>query len=203
MAHSSVHRACVEILFRVNNLLDRQYSAASLLSPPGFDNNGNFIARPETPATAPLRPHLRDGKLVTMNAQGLDMVPFRLVPGNDLKEALEDAARGAALEGGFVVSGIGSLATASVRFAGERSSTVLQGPFEILTLQGSLSPDGSHLHIAIADAHGNVRGGHVASGCTVYTTAEILVARVPGFRFSRELDGATGHRELRVEPTRR
>jgi len=31
---------------QINNLLDRQYSTAALLGPTGFDNNGNFIARP-------------------------------------------------------------------------------------------------------------------------------------------------------------
>jgi len=129
------------------------------------------------------------------------MLALRLVPGSDLRRAIESAVRDQGIAAAFAVSGIGSLATACVRFAGQRDPTVLQGPFEILTLQGSLSPDGSHLHIALADAKGAVLGGHVAAGCTVHTTAEILIAPVSGFRFSREVDPATGHRELRVEPS--
>jgi outer membrane receptor protein involved in Fe transport len=31
---------------QINNLLDRQYSTASLLSPTGFAENGSYIARP-------------------------------------------------------------------------------------------------------------------------------------------------------------
>jgi len=77
---------------------------------------------------------------------------------------------------------------------------VLQGDLEILTLSGTLSPDGSHLHISVSDGAGTVRGGHVASGCTVRTTAEILIAWLPEWRFAREQDPATGYAELMPRP---
>ena len=43
-----------------------------------------------------------------------------------------------------------------------------------------------------------VTGGHVAYGCTVRTTAEVLLALLPDWRFSREPDAATGFDELVV-----
>ncbi len=52
------------------------------------------------------------------------------------------------------MSGIGSLAVGQLRLAGRSDHTVLKGDLEILTLQGSLCSDGSHLHIAVADANG-------------------------------------------------
>ena len=45
---------------------------------------------------------------------------------------------------------------------------------------------------------GVVRGGHVDYGCTVRTTAEVLVALLPQHRFSREIDATFGYRELVV-----
>jgi predicted DNA-binding protein with PD1-like motif len=35
-------------------------------------------------------------------------------------------------------------------------------------------------------------------GCIVRTTAEVLVALLPGYRFSREMDEATGFKELQI-----
>ncbi|AMO99332.1 hypothetical protein CAter282_1446 [Collimonas arenae] len=85
-----------------------------------------------------------------------------------------------------------------MRFAGATQSTELCGDIEILTLAGSLSPDGAHLHISVADAQGRVSGGHVARGCIVRTTAELLLALLPEHRFSREPDAVSGFSELVV-----
>ena len=62
----------------------------------------------------------------------------------------------------------------------------------------TVSPDGAHLHMSVSDAQGRVLGGHVARGCTVRTTAELLLVLLPGHRFSRELDSATGFAELQI-----
>lgn len=129
----------------------------------------------------------------------MDFLPLRLTPGVDLRDGIQAALRDHGTDAAFVVSGIGSLSTAAIRFANAPSAATMQGPFEILTLQGSISPDGSHLHVSIADANGRTYGGHVASGCIVYTTAEILLAPVSGYRLMREQDPATGHRELRID----
>ena len=75
---------------------------------------------------------------------------------------------------------------------------MLEGPLEILTLSGSLGADGAHLHMSVADAAGTVSGGHVGYGCRVRTTAEVLLADLPGWSFTRERDGATGYPELVV-----
>jgi predicted DNA-binding protein with PD1-like motif len=95
-----------------------------------------------------------------------------------------------------VLQGIGSLSVAYLRLAGAPRATELRGDLELLTLAGSLSPDGVHLHMAVADAQGRVLGGHVAPGCIVRTTAEVLLALLPAHRFSREQDAESGFREL-------
>lgn len=124
--------------------------------------------------------------------------PLRLSPGDDVRVAVEDALRRHGWGAAFVIQGIGSLNVAQLRFAGLDTPTELRGDLEILTLAGSVSPDGAHLHMSVADANGSVSGGHVARGCIVRTTAELLLAQLPAHRFSRELDPETGFMELRI-----
>ena len=125
----------------------------------------------------------------------MQALPLRLVPGQDLRGAIE-AALGSHTAA-FVVQGIGSLSAAQLRYAGVDQATQLRGDLEILTIAGSIAPDGAHLHMAVSDAQGRVFGGHVAMGCIVRTTAEILLAVLPDHTFSRELDAAgSGYNEL-------
>jgi predicted DNA-binding protein with PD1-like motif len=130
--------------------------------------------------------------------------PIRLNPGDDLRAAIEAAVRAADCRAAFVVSGIGSLSTAGLRFAGADQPRRFDGDIEILSLAGSISFDGayssSHLHMTLATASGEVFGGHVAPGCTVRTTVEVLLALLPEWQFSRENDAATGYPELVVRP---
>ena len=126
-------------------------------------------------------------------------LPLRLEPGADVRIALEAVLVAEHCSAGFVLSGIGSLRVAALRFASADRPSLHEGDLEILTLGGSLSLDGAHLHMSVADAQGAVWGGHVAEGCIVRTTAEVLIALLPGWRFTREADPAIGYRELRVQ----
>lgn len=103
----------------------------------------------------------------------------------------------------FVLSGIGSLADAHLRFAGAEQPQRLTGDTEILSLSGTVAFNGahssSHLHMALSTSMGEVFGGHVASGCIVRATAEVLLALLPEWAFAREPDAATGYDELVVQ----
>ena len=130
--------------------------------------------------------------------------PIRLTPGQDLRAALEAAVLAHNCRAAFVLSGIGSLSTAGLRLAGAEQPTRLTGSMEILTLSGPVAAGGdktaSHLHMAVSTATGQVLGGHVAPGCIVRTTAEVLLALLPDWQFTREPDVATGYDELVVRP---
>ncbi|NQV09761.1 MAG: DNA-binding protein [Cyanobacteria bacterium] len=126
------------------------------------------------------------------------VVPLRLTPGADLRLVLEAWIRAQSEQAGCVISGIGSLSVARLRWAGQEAITTLTGDLEILSLAGSLSPDGVHLHIALADSQGAVVGGHLCGGSLVRTTAELVLALLPEWRFKRELDPATGFTELQI-----
>ncbi|MES2399519.1 MAG: PPC domain-containing DNA-binding protein [Pseudomonadota bacterium] len=136
----------------------------------------------------------------------MQTLPIRLNPGQDLRSAIEAAVRGANCRAAFVLSGIGSLSSAGLRFAGAEQPRRLTGDMEILSLSGTVAFNGtgegarssSHLHMALSTASGEVFGGHVAPGCTVHTTAEVLLALLPEWEFSREPDAATGYLELQI-----
>ena len=72
------------------------------------------------------------------------------------------------------------------------------GHFEIVSLVGTLSTEGSHVHLSIADSTGKTIGGHLLEGCTIYTTAEIVIAKSNEMHFTREEDGTTPWKELQI-----
>jgi predicted DNA-binding protein with PD1-like motif len=130
----------------------------------------------------------------------MKVVPLRLKPGADLRQALEAWMGEQQEQAGCVISAVGSLSLAQLRFAGAAEATAIHGELEILSLSGTLSPNGSHLHIAISGTSGAVIGGHLCVGSLVRTTAELVIGLLPEWQFSRELDPATGYAELQISP---
>jgi uncharacterized protein len=128
----------------------------------------------------------------------MKVVPLRLLPGDDLRLTLEAWMGQQSELAGCVISAVGSLSLAQLRFAGEAEATTILGNREILSLAGTLSPDGAHLQIAVAGSGGAVIGGHLCRGSLVRTTAELVVGLLPDWEFRRELDPATGYDELRI-----
>ena len=87
--------------------------------------------------------------------------------------------------------------------AGATQATAIHGEMEILSLSSTLSPDGVHLHIAIADSSGAVIGGHLCAGSLVRTTAELVIGLLPDWRFNRVLDPAARSTEKMASLWRR
>jgi predicted DNA-binding protein with PD1-like motif/predicted NAD-dependent protein-ADP-ribosyltransferase YbiA (DUF1768 family) len=127
---------------------------------------------------------------------------LRLKPREDLRGALEQFTRAHKLQAGYIVTCVGSLDGAKLRLADQKNSTSFPGKFEIVSLVGTLSPDGPHLHISLSDETGKMIGGHLVEGCTIRTTAEIVIGEATDLKFSRPLDAETGFNELRVEQCR-
>lgn len=125
---------------------------------------------------------------------------LRLQPGQDLRMELEAFARREHLQAGFIITCVGSLQQAVIRPANQPGTLTRVEKFEIVSLTGTLSPDGPHLHIALSDSLGNTFGGHLLAGNLVYTTAEIVVGEAEHLRFSRETDTTTTYKELKINP---
>lgn len=126
---------------------------------------------------------------------------LRLAPGEDLRTALQHWSDVAArapepVQAACVLSAVGSLTRAMLRFADAPAGTRIDGPLELLSLAGTLGPGGLHLHAAVSDAEGKVLGGHVMPGCNVRTTAEIVLGLLPAHVFDRAPDPLTGYLEL-------
>lgn len=128
--------------------------------------------------------------------------PVRLLPGDDLRVALQAMVAARGLNAAFVLAGIGSLRPAHIRLAGADMPLHLDGDIELLSLSGAIATNGVHLHLSVADAAGRVIGGHAAAGCIVRTTAEVLLAPLPGWDFVREPDARTGWPELVIRQRR-
>ena len=123
---------------------------------------------------------------------------FRLKPGEDLRKSIEAIVKEKNIEAGWINTCVGSLADYTIRFANQQQGTSGSGHFEIVNLTGTVSVNGSHLHISISDSTGKTIGGHLLEGCKIYTTAEIVIGSTTAYEFKRLKDGTTEWEELQV-----
>lgn len=124
---------------------------------------------------------------------------FRLKPGQDLFDSIEEVVKENKIEAGCVLSSVGSLTHAILRLANRDYYNEYEGHFEIVSMTGTVSIHGSHIHVAISDGDGVTTGGHLVSGCKIYTTAEIVLAVFDDQVYKRELfENDSGYEELAV-----
>lgn len=134
---------------------------------------------------------------------------FRLTPGTDLKEGIETFVASKDIQAGFIITCVGGLQKAILRSAdidrGKPSKQDIltftgdnDNNFEITSLSGTVSVNGMHLHMDIADKRGQVFGGHLKEGTIVHPTAEIILGEDETAIYTRELDPNTGFEELVV-----
>lgn len=124
---------------------------------------------------------------------------FRLKPGQDLRKEIEAFVKKENIKAGWMVTCVGSLTEANLRLANQPGGTAYKGHFEIVSLVGTLSTAGCHLHLAFSDSTGRTIGGHLLTGSVVYTTAEIVIGESKDLVFTREKDGTTPWDELQIK----
>jgi predicted DNA-binding protein with PD1-like motif len=126
---------------------------------------------------------------------------FRLRPGDDLLESIRAYAAAHHLRAAVVLTAVGSLTHASIRYANQPDASQSSGHFEIVSLVGTIEEGGEHLHLSLAAENGTMIGGHLMPGCKIYTTGELVLGELQGARFTRELDkDGSGWEELKVYP---
>jgi hypothetical protein len=86
----------------------------------------------------------------------------------------------------------------ALRFANQDSYANFEGHFEIVSITGTVSIHGSHLHMSVSGEDGKTIGGHLDSGCKIYTTAEIVLVVFEDVVYKREFAGDSGYDELVV-----
>mgnify|MGYP001387713704 CR=1 FL=1 len=125
---------------------------------------------------------------------------FRLKPQQDLFDSIQEYVNENNIQAGVVLSAVGSLAHATLRLANKNIYNEYDGHFEIVSITGTVSVHGSHIHISISDGEGKTIGGHLVSGCKIYTTAEIVIAEFADVVYTRELyENDSGYEELSVK----
>ena len=101
-------------------------------------------------------------------------LPLKLAPGSDLRLSLEELAQRDGISG-FVLGVVGNLTKASFQCPGQAEPTVLEGDLEVITLNGTFSPEGMHLHLSLSDGACQVWGGHLEPGTIVQKGVDLLI----------------------------
>ena len=122
-------------------------------------------------------------------------LPLKLAPGSDLRHSLEQLASEQQVSG-FVIGVVGNLSRAAFQCPGQHEPTVLEGDLEVITLNGTLSPQGVHLHLSLSDGACQVWGGHLEPGTVVQKGVDLLL----GFPDVPELQGVASTPALLPEP---
>jgi predicted DNA-binding protein with PD1-like motif len=133
------------------------------------------------------------------DSSDMKIAAFRLTTGQDLRKGIEEQAGARNFDSSFVLSCVGGLSSANLRMPGANKRLELFDDLEIVSLTGTLSPDGGHLHGAFSDIDGNVVGGHIMDGCIVRLTAEVVLGCRAGLTFAREFDPQTGFAEICIQ----
>lgn len=123
---------------------------------------------------------------------------FRLRRGDDLFESIQRYVDAHHIAAGVVLSAVGCLYRWEVRDASGVDIRSGTEDVEIVSLMGTVSENGSHLHASFARRDLSVFGGHLRPGCRVNTTAEIVLLALPDVTFTRAMDAQTGYDELEI-----
>ena len=125
---------------------------------------------------------------------------LRLHRGDDLLLSIKGLAQEADIQAGVVLSAVGCISQGRVRDAGGVNIRSIPEECEIVSLNGTVSRERCHLHIALSREDLTTLGGHLCPGCIVNTTCELVIAELPGQRFGVEQDLETGYDELIFTP---
>ena len=121
---------------------------------------------------------------------------FRLKKGQDLKKEIVNFVNKKNIEAGIIKCCVGCVYEARFRLADGITIMHKKDNYEIVSITGTVSMNGCHIHISFASLDGNVIGGHFTEGTLINTTAEICIESFDGLKFTREYDDTTGYKEL-------
>jgi len=133
-------------------------------------------------------------------ASGARFFAMRLKPGEDVLDTLQAFVAANNLPAAAIVTVVGSLTHAMIRYAARPVGALREGLFEIVSMIGTVEATGCHVHISCSDENGDMFGGHMLSGCLTRTTCEIVICELTDLAFRREYCDASTWDELVVTP---
>ncbi|WP_461129422.1 PPC domain-containing DNA-binding protein [Spirosoma aerophilum] len=140
---------------------------------------------------------LKEERLPVVEAT-MQTYSLRLKPGQDLKKSIDLVVNQERVGAGAILTCVGSLTDVTLRLANQEGPTTWKGHYEIVSLVGTISAHGSHIHLSVSDSTGKTIGGHLLNGCIIYTTAELVIGVMPDITYTREPDPTFGYRELEI-----
>lgn len=123
----------------------------------------------------------------------------RLHRGDDLMESIRELCREKHIAAGVILSGVGCILRGRIRDASGVTIRQITEHCEIVSLNGTVSENRCHVHIALSREDMSTIGGHLCPGCIVNTTCELIIAELPGLSYGVEEDPETGYDELIFE----
>lgn len=127
---------------------------------------------------------------------------LRLDPGELLLESIEELASREGIDSAIVTSGIGTLSkfeyhrVINASLPTQNEFLTVEGPLEVLSLQGIIASGEPHLHAVCSDLE-SVYCGHVEEGCRTLVLIEASIVEIPGACLTRDRDPITGRSMLR------
>ncbi len=123
----------------------------------------------------------------------------RLRRGDDLLLSIQEICQEKNIAAGVVLSAVGCISRGRVRDASGVTIREISEHCEIVSLNGTVSAQRCHLHIALSREDLSTIGGHLSPGCIINTTCELVIGELPCVHFGVEDDGETGYKELIFE----
>lgn len=124
---------------------------------------------------------------------------FRLTKGMDLKKEIVKYCEENNIKAGIIGACVGCCYEINFRLAGGNDFYHKIGDHEIVSMTGTISEDGVHIHVSFSDNKGVTVGGHLSDGCFVESTAEIAIIEIDNYKLTREFDESTGYKELTIK----
>jgi len=121
---------------------------------------------------------------------------IRLRRGEDLLLSIRKLCAEKKIAAGVVLSAVGCISRGRVRDASGVNIRDISEHCEIVSLNGTVSRERCHLHIALSREDLSTIGGHLCPGCIINTTCELVIGELPGIRYGVEQDKETGYDEL-------
>ena len=121
---------------------------------------------------------------------------IRLKRGEDLMESIKAVCREKNIRAGVVLSGVGCILKGRIRDASGVNIREIDDHCEIVSLNGTVSTQRCHIHIALSKEDLSTIGGHLCPGCIINTTCELVLMELPQLSYGVEQDEETGYDEL-------
>ncbi|CAM3610727.1 PPC domain-containing DNA-binding protein [Erysipelothrix urinaevulpis] len=124
---------------------------------------------------------------------------MRLLPGEDLVLSLHNYCKKHEIKAAYIGTCVGSFQRVVFRKGYDQVLFTMEGPFEIVSMEGTLSNQGMHLHTAVSDTNFKVYGGHLLVGSIIQSTAEIVLIELESHELRRSKGDLTDFKELHID----